>query len=96
MTYYEHFDDIFDGEPLPEDLIESSFDEDGNLRFDVRMMLIMELAGMFRIACGGIISPAIRDRIAGLWATDRDDYANVRSDMDMFLSFVEGLEEGAA
>lgn len=38
---HELYDD-FDGEPLPENLVQRAFDENGNLRFTERIMLIVE------------------------------------------------------
>lgn len=95
MNYYEPYEDIFDGEPLPEDLIESSFDENGNLLFGVRMMLIMELVGITAHLIGRQELPTtLRDRIAKMWATDANDLLNIRSDMDSFIAMWSDIDLG--
>lgn len=87
MDYYEHFDDVFGGDPMPEDLIDMAIDENGYLHFGDRMILVMELVGITTQMIGRQELPTVlRDRIAKLWATDADDLQDIREDMDSFIS----------
>ena len=87
MDYYEHFEDVFEGEPIPEDLIDRAIDDNGYLHFGYRMMIVMELVGITTQMTGGQELPTpLRDRIARLWSTGSEDYGFIREDMDSFIA----------
>lgn len=91
MTYYENYDDHA-GEPLPEWLISEGITEDGTLAFQERMFLISEVLADTRYILRGDVPNAIRDRIARLWSIDDNDYIEVRTEINVFISVWDAIE----
>lgn len=93
MTYYtEHFEDIFGGEPMEEDLIDKAFDENGYILIEDRMILVTELVGITsHLINRHPLPPLLCDRIVMMWATDYDDYADMREALDDFMKFMERI-----
>lgn len=77
MTYYKQYPEeiipMFWDEPLPESLMDDSFNEYGELDFSCRAMLLIELIAISEAEIGGKLPQSIFDRLLSNWTTDAGD-----------------------
>lgn len=64
---------MFWDEPLPESLMDDSFNEYGELDFSCRAMLLIELIAISEAEIGGKLPQSIFDRLLSNWTTDAGD-----------------------